>query len=91
MFVTCIYNISLVLKFPLKSYTKEEFLATFENLYEYLEKHGYKPNFHKFDNETSKLIKDFIEEQKHNLPNYTTRSQLIKHSGTSDSSIQISL
>ena len=62
-----IYNTNAILAFLLIFHTKVDFLATFENLYKYLTKRCYKPNFHKFDNEASKLTKNFIHEQKQHI------------------------
>jgi len=46
--------------YPIKSRHRAEFLKAYEEVYQFLRLHGYCPQLHKFDNETSQDIEHFI-------------------------------
>ena len=48
---------------PIKNRTKEELLRAYKLAYQYYWARGFKPRVHKLDNETSKLVEEFVAEQ----------------------------
>jgi len=57
------YDPNSILSVPIKSRAKGELLRAYEKIYAYLTSRGYKPKLHKLDNETSKDVEQFIQEQ----------------------------
>ena len=58
-----IYDPNFIKGIPIKSRKKEELLKAYEQVYEWCERRGFKPQLHKMDNDTSKYVEDFIASQ----------------------------
>ena len=56
-----IYDANYVKGIPIKNCTEDEFLQKYEETYAKLTNKGYRPKFHKTDNECSKEIETFTD------------------------------
>ena len=56
-----IYDANYVEGIPIKNRTENEFLRTYKETYAKLTNKGYRPKFHKIDNECLKAIEAFID------------------------------
>ena len=48
-----VYDVNYILGAPIKNRSEVEFLRVYKKVYSELQSKGFKPNFHKMDNETS--------------------------------------
>ena len=62
-----IYDANFIKGIPVKSRHKTDLMAAYKKVYGWCEARGYKPVFHRMDNETSAEVEDFIASQKTNL------------------------
>ena len=60
--VIYLYGPNGILVRPMKNCEKETIIDTFNDMYKYLTQRNMKPDLHVMDNECSKLLADFIEE-----------------------------
>ena len=59
-----VYDANYILGAPIKNRSEAEFLRVYEEVYDELQSKGYKPHFHKMDNETLTEIQEFIRGRK---------------------------
>ena len=62
-----VYNANYILSIPIKSWSKEELLRAYHEVYKWLSMRGFKPLLHKMDNETSHEVEKFIQGQQTRL------------------------
>ena len=62
IFVLYHYDTNAILTEPLKNRTANEILRAHDKLVQYLTKRGYVPKLHMLDNEVSKIVKEYDEE-----------------------------
>jgi hypothetical protein len=55
-----IFNVNAIQSIPIKNWSKEELLCAYQEIYEWLTHHSFKPLLHKLDNKTSKDVKAFV-------------------------------
>ena len=55
------YDTNTILLYPMKSKLANEFQQIYDDVYTYLTKRGYKPQFHRIDNELADSIKQHLE------------------------------
>ena len=72
IFDTYMYDANVILVRPMKSLTKEEYIEKFKEIYKYLKSRNYAPKLHVMDNECSKFLKDYLNEDK------KVRTQLVE-------------
>ena len=48
---------------PIKSHHRSQLLKKYDDVYDFLQLHGYRPHLHNMDNKTSKGVEDVIAEQ----------------------------
>ena len=58
-----VYDANAIIGYPLRNKTAAEMLITYKEVYKKLTKCGYKPSLHKLDNELSKEVREFVEDQ----------------------------
>jgi hypothetical protein len=63
IFLTYVYDINAILVRPMESRKKASMEKAFKDIYSYLTMKNFKPKLHIMDNECSKTIKTFIQEQ----------------------------
>ena len=61
IFLAYVYDANAILVRAMKDRTTESMLEAFKSVYDYLIRKNYKPKLHVMDNECSKIIKTFIE------------------------------
>ena len=52
---------------PIKNRSEQEFLRAYKEVYDDMEKRGFKPKFHKLDNKSSAEIQKFIASRNANV------------------------
>eukprot|EP00957_Ditylum_brightwellii_P051182 3879973-Ditylum_brightwellii.AAC.1 len=62
MFVYC-YDANYIEDVLIKKWPEREFQQAYEGVYNMLTKKGYKPQLHKLDNETSRDLMEWIDDQ----------------------------
>ena len=63
IFVAYVYSINAILIRPMKSRSDECMVATFKDVYQYLQDRGLGPKLHVLDNECSKAVQAYIRSQ----------------------------
>ena len=58
-----IYDANFIKGITIKSRHRSDLLGAYESVYKWCESCGFKPTLHRMDNETSKDVEEFIEEQ----------------------------
>ena len=58
-----IYDPNYIKGIPIKSRHRSDLLSAYQSVYKWCESRGFKPTLHRMDNETSKDVEDFIDEQ----------------------------
>ena len=58
-----IYDANFIMPIAIKSRHRSELLGAYETVYKWCESRGFKPTLHRMDNETSKDVEEFIEDQ----------------------------
>ena len=61
--VAYVYNANAILVRSMKSRTKEEYVEKFKEIYKYLKLRSFAPQLHVMDNECSKFLKDYLNEE----------------------------
>ena len=59
-----VYDSNFIKGVPIKSRKKDELLKAYKEIYAYCEQRGYKPQLHKLDNETSKMLRHLLQVSK---------------------------
>ena len=63
IFLAYVYDANAILVRAMKNRTTESMLEAFQSVYDYLIKKNFKPKLHVMDNECSKVINTFIENE----------------------------
>ena len=58
-----IYDANFIKGISIKSHHRSDLLGAYESVYKWCESRGFKPTLHRMNNETSKDVEEFIEEQ----------------------------
>ena len=58
-----IYDANFIMPIAIQSRHRSDLLGAYETVYKWCESRGFKPTLHRMDNETSKDVEEFIEEQ----------------------------
>ena len=63
VFVCYVYKANTILVHPITHRTDEQMVATYANIYEYLDQQGFKPKLNVTDNECSKAVKNYMKKK----------------------------
>ena len=61
IFLAYIYDANAILVRPMKNREASSHVAAFKSIYTYLKNRNFKPALHVMDNECSKIVRDYIE------------------------------